>query len=221
MNSAISITLWNTDAENFPDSFNKSVILLHKAKVTEYADKISLTFLRETSLHENPNIPEVDDLKKWYEKQQESLCLQSVISDEPKEYVRLNEIENQTSTNSISLAAIILNCSGIKSFIKHTTGKEVLKRELTLVDSTETAITLNLWNSEAEHSMYKKGDVLVVQNALIQENQNRHSITHSSHTVFLLNPDIPEKNELIEWFNSVGENIMLNKIISMALANNK
>lgn len=211
--------MWNIEAEHFSNSYYQSVIILQNVKIAVYNDKLSLTVVRETSIFDNPDIPETQMLKDWYEKQNSQICLEPAVSEVSQDLIRLNEINIQPLSKSITVAAIILNCSNMKSYIKQSTNVEIFKREVTLVDSSETAITLTLWNSTAKDFDGKKGDVLVLQNASIKEHQNRRSISHSAETIILTNPENQLKIELVDWFNSVGEKIMINKIINMALSN--
>lgn len=167
---------------------------------------------------ENPNLPEATALKLWYEKRDTQVCYKPMISDKTIELVRIIEISKVPLTTSISVAAIIYNVDDIKSYIKRSTGKEIKRREITLVDTSEEAIILTLWNNDAENFNSVKGDVLLITNAAINEYQSRKSISKLRETTILSNPEIQEKNQLESWFNDGGKEAMHHKIINMALA---
>lgn len=211
----VIITLWNTDAENFSDHLHHSVIVFKNAKIVEYNGKKSLSMVRETVLTENPSIPEADKLKIWYNKQNKQLK----YKDDPEEHCTLTNIEdiaNVPLTNSVSVVGVIFNVDHLNSYIKKDTDKEIKRRDITLVDSTEVPIIFTLWNTEAENFSNKKGDVILINNAVIKEFQEIRSLSHDRTTTIIQNPEIPENEILKTWFQNQGEQNIYNKIIKMA-----
>lgn len=216
----ITVTLWNTAAENFDDSFSQSVILFKDIKVDEYYGKISLTCLRDTTIIKNPNSQEAHHLTTWFSKQEKDALYKPVVAPITNELQNITQIKNSALSNPVTVAAIIFNIDDIKSFFNKTTDREIKKRNVTLTDLTENVITLTLWNTEAENFKGKTGDILLINNAMIKEYQNMRTLSFTNGTTILQNPDIPEKNDLIQWFNSNGQINVLKKITNMALSKN-
>lgn len=86
-----------------------------------------------------------------------------------------------------------------------------------MVDSSEEPIILTLWNSEAENFNCKKGEVLLINNALVKEFVNKKSLTHDATTTIIVNPAIPEREILKNLFENKGEKNIYSKIINLAL----
>lgn len=171
--------------------------------------------VRETILIENPTLPAAQKLKNWYEKQNKHLNY-TLDPEENSIVTNIADIFEGPLTHSISVVGVIFNVDFLKSYTKKSTNKEIKRRDITLVDSTEKPIIFTLWNAEAEIFTHKKGDVIMINNAIIKEFQNIRSLSHDGTTTIIANPEIPENTNLKEWFLNGGEQNIYNKIIKMA-----
>lgn len=189
--------------------------MFKNAKIVEYNGKKSLSMVRDTILTKHPSIPEADKLKSWYDMQKTHLKCDK-DPNEPSTLISIEAIANSSLTNSISVIGVIFNIDRLKSYIKKSTKKEHKWRDVTVVDSTEVPIIFTLWNTEAENFSHKKGDVILINNAIIKEFQGTKSLSHDGSTTIIANPEIPEKRVLKQWFQNEGEQNIYNKIIKMA-----
>mmetsp|Transcript_32940 Transcript_32940/g.45216 ORF Transcript_32940/g.45216 Transcript_32940/m.45216 type:complete len:313 (+) Transcript_32940:715-1653(+) len=88
--------------------------------------------------------------------------------------------------------------------IKTKAGKEVQRRNITLGDRSGNSIELTLWGDfakvEYENSI---ASVLAVKGVRVSD-FNEKSLSSTFSSDLQLNPDIPECNELKQWYNSQG-----------------
>lgn len=132
--------------------------------------------------------------------------------------ITISQIKSCTNSLPISLAAVIFNIDDIKIFNIKTTNKESKKRNVVITDFSEEVIIMSFWNSEAEYFKGKIGDVLLINNVKIIDNHNMRSLSCTNGTTITINPDIPLKCDLKNWFEKEGRDKIFKKITNLALS---
>lgn len=97
-------------------------------------------------------------------------------------------------------------------FQAKTTGRELKKKEITLVDQSKTAVALTLWGAEAEQFDGSQHPVIVVKGAKVGEFGGGKNLTVPNSSALKVNPDIPESHRLKGWFDNEGNQIDMNNI---------
>lgn len=108
------------------------------------------------------------------------------------------------------LADVIGVCSKVGEVVKFKarTGRECIKREVTLIDSSNASIKLVLWGKEAEDLPNLRHPVLLLKDAFITQFMGSKALSISNGAL-KINPDCAESRCLRDWFDSSGSNIGL------------
>lgn len=96
----------------------------------------------------------------------------------------------------------------VNKFTARASGRELIKRDIVLVDNSNAAVTLTLWGKEAEDFNHYNQPVLLVKDARINEFNGGKTLSVGGSSVVKINPDLVEGHRLRGWFdNGGGENI--------------
>ncbi|XP_054087207.1 replication protein A 70 kDa DNA-binding subunit-like [Zeugodacus cucurbitae] len=114
---------------------------------------------------------------------------------------KLANLEPNTTVDTIGI------CKEVGELHTFPSGKK--RRELTLVDSSNAAVILKLWDDDAVNfDVHAQQQVILVKGARVTEFNGDKEINKRNSSVMKINPDIPEGNKLRGWFdNGGGEHI--------------
>lgn len=113
------------------------------------------------------------------------------------------------------IIGVLRSVNDAVTLTKKGTQKELIKRDIDLVDQTKNEIVLTIWGETASNFSAELGDVIVVRGVRVSD-YNGLSLTTTSNSVLEINPDIDEVHELKGWYTRVRDNIETTK-----LTNNK
>lgn len=115
-------------------------------------------------------------------------------------------IANIGSMEPNTMLDVIGICRDVGDLFQFTSrnGKELKKKEITLVDKSDSSISLTLWGDEAEKFDGVQQPVIMLKNARINEFGGGKTLATNSSTVMKMNPDMEESHTLRGWFNSGG-----------------
>ncbi|KAF7726530.1 Replication factor A protein 1 [Apophysomyces ossiformis] len=132
-----------------------------------------------------------------------------VCSDEvtvPKmsfNFVKIADIDNHEKGSTIDVIGIVRDDNGIQEIVSKATGRPTKKREVVIVDDTQKQIRLTLWDRTAEQFDGSGSPVIAVKGARVGDFGGR-SLSLSSTGQLKVNPDVPERNQLTQWYNMHG-----------------
>lgn len=122
--------------------------------------------------------------------------------------ITISNIANMEANEIVDVVGVCRDASDLSNITVRATGRELIKRELTLVDQSNVCISLTLWGEEAKSFDGSLQPVLLVKGARIGEFGGGKTLGMISGSVMKLNPDIPEGHRLRGWFdNGGGENV--------------
>lgn len=98
-------------------------------------------------------------------------------------------------------------------------GKELTKREVTLVDQSNTSIQLTLWGDEARNFDGFEQPVLLVKSARVGEYGGGKTLGTASGTSLKLNPDVNEGHVLRGWYDNDGAKGEIKQLSTRAMGN--
>ena len=116
-------------------------------------------------------------------------------------FIPINDIETMEAGTYVDIIAVVKSSGDLVNLVSKA-GKELTKREVVLVDQSETAITLTLWGEDAKNFNGSDQPVLLVKGARLGEYGGGKNLSGGSN--FKLNPDIPEGHRLRGWFDNGG-----------------
>lgn len=104
--------------------------------------------------------------------------------------------------------AVVKSSSDLQKFTAKNSGKELQKRELTLVDTSNSSVQLVLWGEQAENFDMYTQPVVLIKSARVAEFGGGKTLGISANGLMVLDPDIEEATKLKIWFASgSAENI--------------
>ncbi|CAL1288199.1 unnamed protein product [Larinioides sclopetarius] len=122
------------------------------------------------------------------------------------DFVPINQIEQVEKESNIDVIGVCRSCADLQTFVARSTNKEMTKRDIKLVDRSNTEVNLTLWGKEAESFDGSLNPVVAVKGARVSDfNGKSLSVTMSSS--MQINPDIKEAHVLKGWFEREGYNI--------------
>ncbi|XP_034238791.1 replication protein A 70 kDa DNA-binding subunit [Thrips palmi] len=119
-------------------------------------------------------------------------------------FVPLDQIEIIEPNMLVDVIGVVKTPGEVTTFTSKSTNKEFKKREVTIVDKTNTAIHLTLWGSQAEEFDGSNQPVVAVKGGKVNEFGGGKSVSLPASATFLENPDIPEAHQLKGWYDGDG-----------------
>lgn len=116
----------------------------------------------------------------------------------------LNALFRSISPVAADIIGICDQVGDIQTFTARTTNRELKKRELIMVDSSNASITVVLWGQDAEKFQDFGQPVLLVKGGRINEFNGGKTVSMVSSSVLKRNPDVVEGHRLRGWFNNGG-----------------
>ncbi|XP_035702781.1 replication protein A 70 kDa DNA-binding subunit isoform X2 [Folsomia candida] len=115
------------------------------------------------------------------------------------DFMKIANIEQAEKDKVIDVIGVCKKLGDVQTFTAKTTGRQVTKRDITLVDKTKQ-INLTLWGKQAEDFRDDDNPVVAVKRVKVSD-FNGKSISCTMASTILLNPDLPEAQTLREWYD--------------------
>nr|ADR72941.1 replication protein A1 [Brachionus ibericus] len=132
--------------------------------------------------------------------------------------VKIKEISNHAANDFVDVIGVVRSVGDVTTIITKSTNRELKKRELSIVDNSECAITATLWGKQAED--YDPSDsypVILLKGAKIGD-YNGKTLSVASTTVVQINPDLPEAHTVKGWFEQGGSESDIQDLSSQGMA---
>lgn len=117
--------------------------------------------------------------------------------------VQLCNLAEKNANDIVDVIAIVKAASDCSTIVAKASGRELIKREITLVDDSAYSISCTLWGKQAEEFDASDNPVVLLKGAKVGD-YNGKTIGVAMSTVFQINPDIPEAHKLRGWFDQGG-----------------
>ncbi|XP_066593347.1 replication protein A 70 kDa DNA-binding subunit-like [Prorops nasuta] len=116
----------------------------------------------------------------------------------------ISAIAKKSEKAVIDVLGIVASFDELQTIIQKNSGIPLEKRDIQLVDESNTMVSLTLWRSQAREFNGSNNPVVAVKGASVREFNGRKSITLFNSSVIQIDPDIPEAHKLREWYSSTG-----------------
>jgi len=103
----------------------------------------------------------------------------------------------------VDVLGVITQVSDVQSFTHKTTGRDLTKRTMTVVDNTAFSIEVTLWGDLANIDNLDVGSVVAIRAARVGT-FNTKSLSTSASSQVKVSPDIPEAKKLATWYSESG-----------------
>lgn len=150
-----------------------------------------------------------------------SPCLDREKIEQPKlllSVVRLCNVSNHVG-EPIDIIAIIEKVHDIMQVTARSTGAQLEKRDLILIDSSETEITLTLWGEQARN--YDKdfeGQTIGIKGAFVKEFNGSLSLSTSTSSRIEINMDCTETVNLYKWYREARPSVQARNLTTASLS---
>ncbi|CAH8572575.1 unnamed protein product [Schistosoma rodhaini] len=119
-------------------------------------------------------------------------------------FISIGKLDTQSPGSFVDIVGVVHECGEVQSITAKASQRELRKRELGLVDSSNCLVRLTLWGEEAENFDGASHPVIVIKAAKISDFNGR-SLSVSPTSSLLISPtNIPEAIRLKGWYEHEG-----------------
>ncbi|KAJ6463731.1 replication factor-A protein 1 [Mycena vitilis] len=189
----IKATAFNAIATALHDKLQEGkVYLISGARVTIAKKQFStLSHDYELLLDKNTEIEE---------------CLDASVPNITYDFVPLGELEKQAQKSTCDIIAVVKKVGPLKEITTRGTNRQILMRELSLVDSSGVSVQMTLWSKQAER--FNTPEAVIAFKSVKVGDYGGLSLSFSASSTMALNPDIQSAHSLRSWYDENGRNIV-------------
>lgn len=114
-------------------------------------------------------------------------------------------IESLNADTNVDVIGVVRNVGPVNE-ITSKAGKQLFKRDISLVDDSNAEIKCTMWNERAQEDCSSWANNVVAIKGCRVSDYNGKSIGTVASSSFNVNPAIPEAGHLLNWFNTGGNN---------------
>lgn len=119
--------------------------------------------------------------------------------------VPLSQISQMEPNATVDVAGVCREVGEINQFTAKTSGRELKKRDVTLVDRSGSSVSLTLWGQDADNFDGTGNPIVFIKGGRINEFGGGKSISLGSGSTMKLNPDISDAHQLRGWYDNDGQ----------------
>ncbi|XP_065081416.1 replication protein A 70 kDa DNA-binding subunit [Ochlerotatus camptorhynchus] len=119
-------------------------------------------------------------------------------------FVPISGIGNMEPNAVIDVVGICKEAGDVLQFTARSSGRELKKREVTVVDSSNAAVQLTLWGDDAQNFPASTNPVIVIKGARVTEFGGGKSLGLVAGSVMKMNPDIEAAHKVRGWYDNGG-----------------
>eukprot|EP00127_Corallochytrium_limacisporum_P006836 Clim_evm51s236 gene=Clim_evmTU51s236 len=122
------------------------------------------------------------------------------------QFVPINKLADTPKDHIVDLIGAVRAVGEVSSITTRATNRQVSKRDITLIDQTETMVQVTLWGSFAEEFNGSGNPILAIKGAKTSD-FGGVSVSVLGTSVVQVNPDIPEAFALRTWYDGQGQSV--------------
>jgi len=112
----------------------------------------------------------------------------------------LQELPNINPSDLVDVIAVVKSTGDLATITTKATQKELQKRELYIIDNSNTQVTCTLWGKQAEEFDGSEHPVILFKGVRVSDFGGR-SLSLTMNSTMQINPDISEAHSLRGWFD--------------------
>lgn len=116
-------------------------------------------------------------------------------------YVPISSIAHMEPNAVVDVIGVVKTASELQAFTSRASGRELQKRDITLVDSSNASVLLTLWGEQAANFDQYTQPVVTIKSARVQEFNGGKTLSISAGGTMKLNPESDESFKLRRWFD--------------------
>ncbi|XP_321709.5 replication protein A 70 kDa DNA-binding subunit [Anopheles gambiae] len=127
-------------------------------------------------------------------------------------FVPISQIANMEPNAMVDVIGMCKDASDVVQFTAKTSGRELRKREITLVDSSNASVQLTLWGDDAQNFPATTHPVVLLKGARVSEFGGGKSLGLIGGSVMKLNPDLEMAHKVRGWFENGGSEASVSSV---------
>uniref|UniRef100_A0A182VRB5 Replication protein A subunit n=1 Tax=Anopheles minimus TaxID=112268 RepID=A0A182VRB5_9DIPT len=127
-------------------------------------------------------------------------------------FVPISQIANMEPNAMVDVVGMCKEASDVVQFTAKTSGRELRKREITLVDSSSASVQLTLWGDDAQNFPTTTNPVVMLKGARVSEFGGGKSLGLIGGSVMKLNPDIEMAHKVRGWYENGGRDASVSSV---------
>jgi len=131
-------------------------------------------------------------------------------------FVPIEKIASMEKNDLVDVLGVVTQVSDVQTFTQKTTGRDLTKRTLTLLDNTAYSIEVTLWGELAKAENIEVGSVVAIRAARVGT-FNGKSLSTSASSQVRVSPDTPDAVKLATWYK---ENSSTSSIVPISDGSN-
>uniref|UniRef100_A0A0R3RIM8 Replication protein A subunit n=1 Tax=Elaeophora elaphi TaxID=1147741 RepID=A0A0R3RIM8_9BILA len=147
-------------------------------------------------------------------------CLDREKIEQPKlslSIVRLCNISNHIG-EPVDIIAIVEKVNDIMQVTARNTGAQLEKRDIILIDTSETEITLTFWGEQARtYDKEIEGQTIGIKGAFVKEFNGSLSLSTGNSSRVELNMDCAETTNLYRWYRETRPSVQARNLTTAGL----
>ncbi|XP_024879598.1 replication protein A 70 kDa DNA-binding subunit-like [Temnothorax curvispinosus] len=116
----------------------------------------------------------------------------------------ISQVENKEKNVLIDVLGVVTTFNDVQHIMQRTTGRELLKRDVNIVDDSGTMVCVTLWGKQAEDFDGSNNPILSIKGARVGEFNGGKNLSLINSSVLEKDPDLPEAHRLRGWYTAVG-----------------
>ncbi|EEB17279.1 Replication protein A 70 kDa DNA-binding subunit, putative [Pediculus humanus corporis] len=127
-------------------------------------------------------------------------------------FVPISKLIEMSVDSIVDVIGVAKHATDVQNITARSTGRELKKREVVLVDSSGASVSMTLWGSEAVGFDCSENPVVAVKSARLTEFMGGKSLSVQMNSTVLRDPDIDEAHKLRGWWASGGSTLECSSI---------
>jgi len=119
-------------------------------------------------------------------------------------FVPIEQIAGMNKDDLVDVLGVVTQVSDVQTFMQKSSGRELTKRTLTLLDNTSYSIEVTLWGDKANTEGIEAGRVVAIRAARVGT-FNGKSLSTSASSQIMVSPSVPEAAKLSSWYEETGK----------------
>ncbi|XP_072749031.1 replication protein A 70 kDa DNA-binding subunit [Anoplolepis gracilipes] len=116
----------------------------------------------------------------------------------------ISEVENKEKNDIIDVLGVVTTFNDVQHIVQRSTGRELVKRDVNIVDDSNAMVCVTLWGKQAEDFDGSNNPIIAIKGARIGEFNGGKNLSLLNSSVLEKDPDLPEAHRLRGWYTTVG-----------------
>uniref|UniRef100_A0A182QCD7 Replication protein A subunit n=1 Tax=Anopheles farauti TaxID=69004 RepID=A0A182QCD7_9DIPT len=127
-------------------------------------------------------------------------------------FVPISQIANMEPNSMIDVIGVCKQAGEVNQFTAKTSGRELKKREVTLVDSSNASVELTLWGEDAQNFPASANPVVQIKGARVSEFGGGKTLGLVGGSMMKLNPDSEIGHKVRGWYENGGKDASISNV---------